>query len=63
MKISKIEIEKAEEGYRVSYHIQDSETVMGSPEPMNAFDVVCNVTAQMREWEKQRNVKEVLTAE
>ena len=63
MKIAKIEIEKVGEGYRVNYHIQDSKMIMGRPEPMNAFDVVCNVTAQLREWENQRNVKEAPTAE
>ena len=63
MKISKIEIEKVGEGYRVNYYIQDSKTIIGTPEPMNAFDVVCNVAAQLREWENQKNVKEVLAAE
>jgi hypothetical protein len=61
MNIAKIEIEKAEKGYRVSYHIQDSKTVMGEPEPVNAFEVVCSVTAQIVEWEEQKKIKECKT--
>ena len=59
MKIAKIEIKKAGEGYHVSYRIQDSKTVMGKPEPISAFDAVCEIVAQIREWEEQKEIKEI----